>query len=66
MDWANVTGQELWDALKEAELLRPRAAWEFFSGFSVPKNKTKWTSRLKCNGEGRRRRMKRRRRKKRR
>ncbi|KAI8474091.1 MAG: PRA1 family protein-domain-containing protein [Monoraphidium minutum] len=49
MDWNNVTPQELWDALRETELKAPRAAWEFFSGFSIPKNQTKWTSRLKCN-----------------
>jgi hypothetical protein len=51
MDWTNVTPRELWDALREAELGKPRAAWEFLSGFTVPKNQTKWTSRLKCNGE---------------
>lgn len=50
MDWANVTGRELWDALREVELKAPRAAWEFLSSFTIPKNQTKWTSRLKCNG----------------
>lgn len=49
MDWNNVTGQELWDALREVELRAPRAAWEFLSSFTIPKNKAKWTSRLKCN-----------------
>ncbi|GBF97500.1 hypothetical protein Rsub_10423 [Raphidocelis subcapitata] len=50
MEWSNVTGQELWDALREVELVRrPRPALEFFTGFSIPKNQTKWTSRLKCN-----------------
>lgn len=51
MDWNNVTGRELWDALREVELKAPRAAWEFFASFTIPKNQTKWTSRLKCNGE---------------
>ena len=50
MDWANVTPRELCDALREAELLRPRPLWECLSGFTIPKNQTKWTSRLKCNG----------------
>jgi hypothetical protein len=50
MDWGNVTPEELWDALREVELKAPRAALEFFSSFTVPKNQIKWTSRLKCNG----------------
>lgn len=53
MDWANVTGRELWDALREVDVLRaPRPIWEVCSGVSIPKNQTKWTSRLKCNGAG--------------
>jgi len=52
MDWNNVTAAELWQALREVELLRPpRAVWEVLSGFTIPKNQAKWTSRLKCNGE---------------
>jgi hypothetical protein len=57
MDWNNVTPAELWNALREVDLLRPpRPVWEFCSGFSIPKNQAKWTSRLKCNGRRARRR----------
>lgn len=34
---------------KQVDWLAPRPIWEFFSKFSIPKNQTKWTSRLKCN-----------------
>ena len=33
----------------QVEWFAPRPIWEFFSNFSIPKNQTKWTSRLKCN-----------------
>lgn len=33
----------------QVDWLAPRPVWEFFSKFSIPKNQTKWTSRLKCN-----------------
>lgn len=49
MDWSNVTPEELVDALREVEWFAPRPLWEFFTKFNVPKNQTKWTSRLKCN-----------------
>lgn len=49
MDWSNVTPEELVDALREVDWLAPRPVGEFFSKFSIPKNQTKWTSRLKCN-----------------
>eukprot|EP00879_Flechtneria_rotunda_P025147 GHRR01026707.1.p1 GENE.GHRR01026707.1~~GHRR01026707.1.p1 ORF type:complete len:204 (+),score=30.88 GHRR01026707.1:260-871(+) len=49
MDWSNVTAEELVDALREVDWNAPRPVWEFLSKFSVPKNQSKWTSRLKCN-----------------
>eukprot|EP00775_Hariotina_reticulata_P011242 gene11242-11391_t len=49
MDWSNVTGEELIDALREVEWLAPRPIWEFLSKFNIPKNQSKWSSRLKCN-----------------
>lgn len=30
-------------------LVPPRPVWEFVSKFSIPKNQSKWASRLKCN-----------------
>lgn len=33
----------------QVDWFAPRPIWEFFSKFSIPKNQTKWTSRLKCN-----------------
>jgi len=33
----------------QVDWLAPRPVGEFFSKFSIPKNQTKWTSRLKCN-----------------
>mmetsp|Transcript_31962 Transcript_31962/g.38646 ORF Transcript_31962/g.38646 Transcript_31962/m.38646 type:complete len:215 (+) Transcript_31962:279-923(+) len=50
MDWSNVTGDELIDALREAEWTAPpRSPKEFFAKFSPPKTASKWTSRIKCN-----------------
>lgn len=49
MDWSNVTAEELVDALREVDWKAPRPVWEFVSKFSIPKNQSKWTSRLKCN-----------------
>lgn len=50
MDWGNVTGEELLDALREVEWSTPpRPLAEFLQRFSIPKNSTKWRSRLKCN-----------------
>jgi len=49
MDWNNVTTEELIDALREVDWKAPRPLGEFLSKFSVPKNQSKWTSRLKCN-----------------
>lgn len=33
----------------QVDWLAPRPVSEFFSKFSIPKNHSKWTSRLKCN-----------------
>lgn len=33
----------------QVDWFAPRPLWEFFTKFNVPKNQTKWTSRLKCN-----------------
>ncbi|KAJ7283104.1 hypothetical protein O6H91_Y347500 [Diphasiastrum complanatum] len=50
MDWGNVTAEDLVNALKEVEWSTPpRPLAEFFSKFTVPKTRAKWTSRLKCN-----------------
>eukprot|EP00897_Mesotaenium_endlicherianum_P010257 jgi/Mesen1/925/ME000117S00079 len=50
MDWSNVTGEELLDALKEVEWTTPpRPLTEFFQKFSTPKSYSKWEGRLKCN-----------------
>ena len=50
MEWGNVTGEELVDALREVEWSSPpRPLTEFFQRFTAPKNYSKWTSRLKCN-----------------
>lgn len=35
--------------LPQADWAAPRPLWEFCTKFSIPKNHTKWTSRLKCN-----------------
>ncbi|KAF6255729.1 prenylated rab acceptor PRA1 [Scenedesmus sp. NREL 46B-D3] len=49
MDWSNVTAGELVDALKEVDWKAPRPLLEFLSKFSIPKNQSKWSSRVKCN-----------------
>jgi len=50
MDWHSVSVEELVDALREVEWSSaPRPLTEFFQRFTVPKNQSKWTSRLKCN-----------------
>ncbi|CAI5517121.1 unnamed protein product [Closterium sp. Naga37s-1] len=47
MDWGNVTGEELLDALREVEWSTPpRPLAEFVQRFSAPKNASKWRSRL--------------------
>lgn len=33
----------------QVDWVSPRPLWEFASNISIPKNQTKWTSRLKCN-----------------
>lgn len=33
----------------QVDWLAPRPVWEFLTKFSIPKNQSKWTSRLKCN-----------------
>jgi hypothetical protein len=33
----------------QVDYFAPRPLWEFFQKFTIPKNQTKWTSRLKCN-----------------
>eukprot|EP00249_Psilotum_nudum_P008725 c21469_g1_i1 orf=227-856(-) len=50
MDWANVTTEELVDALQEVEWSSPpRPLAEFFGKFTVPRSMAKWNSRSKCN-----------------
>ncbi|CAK9151436.1 unnamed protein product [Ilex paraguariensis] len=50
MDWGNVTGEDLIEALREVDWSSPpRPLSEFFSRFTVPRSYSKWDSRLKCN-----------------
>ena len=50
MDWANVTGEDLIDALRQVDWkARPRPLAEMVRKFSIPTKSKKWTSRLKCN-----------------
>jgi len=50
MEWSNVTVEELVDALKEVEWSTPpRPLAEFFAKFTVPKTRSKWDGRFKCN-----------------
>lgn len=50
MDWGNVTLDELVDALQEVDWSSPpRPLPEFFAKFTVPKSRSKWDGRVKCN-----------------
>ncbi|KAL1825581.1 hypothetical protein DCAR_0313754 [Daucus carota subsp. sativus] len=50
MDWGNVSGEDLIEALREVDWSSPpRPINEFFSRFTFPRSYAKWASRLKCN-----------------
>ncbi|XP_010558105.1 PREDICTED: PRA1 family protein A2 isoform X2 [Tarenaya hassleriana] len=50
MDWDNVAGEDVIEALREVEWSTPpRPLGEFFSRFAFPRSFSKLTSRLKCN-----------------
>ncbi|KAK1354670.1 hypothetical protein POM88_047926 [Heracleum sosnowskyi] len=50
MDWGNVSGEDLIEALREVDWSSPpRPINEFFSRFTIPRSYAKWSSRLKCN-----------------
>lgn len=48
-DWTTALSPFTPTTKPQVEWFAPRPVWEFFTKFNVPKNQTKWTSRLKCN-----------------
>ena len=50
MDWSNVTAEDLVDSLRQVDWkASPRPLAEMMRNFTIPRNKRKWSSRLKCN-----------------